>query len=93
MGNIGGRSRIEPIGRPLVPIEGQRLRDDFGSWSPRAHDTVPAGPTGTPRPRPCATALADRSAAALTGPARPLAGVFVPGAETVPGARRHWREP
>ncbi|MEU9975534.1 hypothetical protein [Streptomyces sp. NPDC051014] len=37
-------------------------------------------------------ALADRPATALTGRARPLAGVFVPGAETVPGARRHWRE-
>ncbi|MFJ9351999.1 hypothetical protein [Streptomyces sp. NPDC101237] len=95
-GNIGARARIEPFGHPLVPIEGRRLRDDFGSWSPRGHDAVPARPTGThPRTPGGGRALAGRPATPLTGAgasAALLTGDFVRRAETVPGGRRHWRE-
>ncbi|MEU9383004.1 hypothetical protein AB0D38_19355 [Streptomyces sp. NPDC048279] len=49
-GNIGDRSRIELLGRPLVLAEGRRLRDDFGSRPVYAYDPV----QGPGRPAPAA---------------------------------------
>ncbi|MFE3165191.1 hypothetical protein [Streptomyces sp. NPDC059224] len=99
-GNIGDRSRIEPLGRPLVLAEGRRLRDDFGSRPVYAYDRVPGRADrlrlGTPGG---GRSFASPSATLLTDPdGRPalLVSVFIPKEESAPGESGelvHWREP
>ncbi|MGW2959681.1 hypothetical protein ACWDGI_14485 [Streptomyces sp. NPDC001220] len=98
-GNIGDRSRIELMGRPLVLIEGQRLRDDFGSWSIYAYDPA-SGRADRIRLRTPggSRAFANPSATLLTDPdGRPalLVSVFIPKEESAPGESGElvdWRE-
>lgn len=98
-GNIGDRTRIELGGEPLVLIEGQRLREDFGSWRTYAYDPV----TGradrvTPRTHGDSTSLANPSAALVNTPdGRPalLVSLFVPregAAKGEAGQLLYWRE-
>lgn len=98
-GNIGDRTRIELGGEPLVLIEGQRLRDDFGSWRTYAYDPV----TGradrvTPRTHGGSTSLANPSAALVNAPdGRPalVVSLFVPregAAKGEAGQLLYWRE-
>ncbi|MEU1166677.1 hypothetical protein ABZ372_42525, partial [Streptomyces sp. NPDC005921] len=98
-GNIGDRSRIALMGRPLVLIEGQCLRNDFGSWSTYAYDPVSgrADRVGLRTPGGSG-AFANPSAALITDPdGRPalLVSVFIPKEESAPGEsgeRVYWRE-
>ena len=98
-GNIGDRSRIELMGRPLVLIEGQRLRNDFGSWSTYAYDPASgrADRVGLRTPGG-SRAFANPSAALITDPdGRPalLVSVFIPKEESAPGESGelvYWRE-
>ena len=98
-GNIGDRSRIELLGRPLVLIEGRCLRNDFGSSSVHAY-----GPAFgradrlSPRTPGGSRAFAGPSAVLLTDSGgRPafLVSVFIPKEESAPAASGelgYWRE-
>ncbi len=98
-GNIGDRTRVALGGEPIVLIEGQHRRDDFGSWRTYAYDPV----TGradrlTPRTHGGSEALANPSATVLTTPeGRPalLVSLFVPregAAHGEAGQLVYWRE-
>ncbi|MEU0964481.1 hypothetical protein ABZ357_03210 [Streptomyces sp. NPDC005917] len=98
-GNIGDRSRIELLGRPVVLIEGQRLRDDFGSWSTYAYDPASGRADRLSLRTPGGSrAFANPSATLLTDPdGRPalLVSVFIPKEESAPGESGelvYWRE-
>ncbi|MER7835822.1 hypothetical protein ABTY98_07880 [Streptomyces sp. NPDC096040] len=98
-GNIGDRSRIELMGRPLVLIEGQRLRNDFGSWSTCAYDPASGRADRLSLRTPGGSrAFASPSATPLTDPdGRPalLVSVFIPKEESAPGESGelvYWRE-
>ncbi|MGW3129313.1 hypothetical protein [Streptomyces sp. NPDC001123] len=87
------------MGRPLVLIEGQRLRNDFGSWSTYAYDPASGRADRlSPRTPGGSRAFADPLAALITDPGgRPalLVSVFVPEEEAAPGESGelgYWRE-
>ncbi|MFI6336578.1 hypothetical protein [Streptomyces sp. NPDC050535] len=98
-GNIGDRSAIELAGAKLVLVEGQGLREDFGSWRTYAYDPV----TGradrlTVRTHGGSRAFANPSATLLTDPdGHPalLVSLFVPREGAAPGEAGqllYWRE-
>ncbi|MCX4975901.1 hypothetical protein [Streptomyces sp. NBC_00620] len=98
-GNIGDRSSLELGGGELVLIEGQRRREDFGSWRTYAYDPA----TGradrlTLRTHGASQAFANPSATLLTDPeGHPalLVSVFVPSEGAAPGEAGqllYWRE-
>ncbi|WP_405909511.1 MULTISPECIES: hypothetical protein [unclassified Streptomyces] len=98
-GNIGDRSSLELGGSELVLIEGQRRREDFGSWRTYAYDPA----TGradrlTLRTHGASQAFANPSATLLTDPdGHPalLVSVFVPSEGAAPGEAGqllYWRE-
>ncbi|MFE0106847.1 hypothetical protein [Streptomyces sp. NPDC059009] len=98
-GNIGDRSGVELDGRPVVFIEGQRWRGDFGSWRTYAYD--PAGGRADRigiRTHGGSDAFANPSATLLTAPGgQPalLVSVFIPGEGSAPGEAGqllYWRE-
>ncbi|MFF7475617.1 hypothetical protein [Streptomyces sp. NPDC008092] len=98
-GNIGDRARVELLGRPLVLIEGQRLRNDFGTWSTYAYDPASGRADRlSPRTPGGSRAFANPSAALITDPdGRPalLVSVFIPKEESAPGESGelvYWRE-
>ncbi|WP_372352017.1 hypothetical protein [Streptomyces sp. KL116D] len=98
-GNIGDRAPLDLAGRRMVLIEGQRWRDDFGSWATYAYDPV----TGRAdrlalRTHGGSTAFANPSATLITDPdGHPalLVSLFVPGEGAAPGEKGqlvYWRE-
>ncbi|MFJ4835509.1 hypothetical protein ACIP79_37195 [Streptomyces sp. NPDC088747] len=98
-GNIGDRSTVQLAGTRLVLIEGQRWREDFGSWRTYAYDPV----TGRADPLTVRThggsrAFANPSTTLLTDPdGHPalLVSLFVPSEGAAPGETGqllYWRE-
>ncbi|MFJ8491803.1 hypothetical protein ACIRBZ_26175 [Streptomyces sp. NPDC094038] len=103
VGNIGDRSRVELLGRPLVPIEGPRLRNHFRGWSVHAYDDACDDASGragrlSPRTPGGSRAYACPQTAPLTDPdglAALSGSVFIPKEESAPGesgGRVYWRE-
>ncbi|WP_338694648.1 hypothetical protein V2W30_07470 [Streptomyces sp. Q6] len=98
-GNIGDRAPLELAGQPMVLIEGQRWRDDFGSWSTYAYDPASGRADRVPlRTHGGSTSFANPSATLITDPGgRPalLVSLFIPaeGAATgEAGQLVYWRE-
>nr|WP_239092293.1 hypothetical protein [Streptomyces sp. SID14478] len=88
-GNIGDRAPLELAGRPLVLIEGQRWRDDFGGWSTYAYDPASGRADRVPLRTPGgSTSFANPSATLLTDPGGRralLVSLFIPAEGAAPG--------
>jgi hypothetical protein len=98
-GNIGDRSLLELGGKRLVLIEGQRWRNEFGSWRTYAYDPgTGRADRVTLRTHGGSRAFANPSATLITDPdGRPalLVSLFVPREESAPGESGqliYWRE-
>ncbi|MDG4861056.1 hypothetical protein P8605_23270 [Streptomyces sp. T-3] len=98
-GNIGGRAPVRLDGRELLLIEGQRWRDDFGSWRTYVYDAEhgTADQLGI-RTHGGSQAFANPSAAVIAAPdGQPalLMSVFVPREGSAPGEAGqllYWRK-
>ncbi|MFC9847040.1 hypothetical protein ACFWFF_30080 [Streptomyces sp. NPDC060223] len=98
-GNIGDRSALELGGGELVLIEGQRRREDFGSWRTYAYDySTGRAERLTVRTHGGSLAFANPSAALLADPqGHPalLVSLFIPSEGAAPGEAGqllYWRE-
>ncbi|MFI7343290.1 hypothetical protein ACIBUY_35740 [Streptomyces sp. NPDC050085] len=98
-GNIGDRAPLRLAGRPLVLIEGQRLREDFSSWSTYAYDPASGRADRVAlRTRGGSTSFANPSATVLTDPGGHralLVSLFIPAegaARGEAGQLVYWRE-
>ncbi|MBO1331759.1 hypothetical protein [Streptomyces sp. VRA16 Mangrove soil] len=98
-GNIGDRDRLALAGRPMVLIEGQRWRDDFGSWSTYAYDPASGRADRVPlRTSGGSTSFANPSATLITDPGGRralLVSLFIPAEGAAPGEAGqlvYWRD-
>nr|WP_202538886.1 hypothetical protein [Streptomyces sp. SID8379] len=98
-GNIGDRDRLRLAGEPVVLIEGQRWRDDFGSWSTYAYDPASGRADRIPlRTSGGSTSFANPSATLITDPGGHralLVSLFIPAEGAAPGEAGqlvYWRE-
>ncbi|WP_353941464.1 hypothetical protein ABII15_07405 [Streptomyces sp. HUAS MG91] len=98
-GNIGDRDRLGLAGEPMVLIEGQRRRNDFGSWSAYAYDPASGRADRVPlRTGGGSTSFANPSATRITDPGGHralLVSLFIPAEGAAPGEAGqlvYWRE-
>ncbi|MFJ4714624.1 hypothetical protein [Streptomyces sp. NPDC088785] len=98
-GNIGDRDRVRLAGAPMVLVEGQRRRGDFGSWSAYAYDPASGRADRVPvRTGGGSTSFANPSATRITDPdgrRALLTSLFIPAEGAAPGESGqlvYWRE-